>query len=75
MYVSRTLLLPVTPRLEAPVNTQTAENSLDSPRTGLSSAALVSPSTCFPAPSTSLPPVLVRLVFLWPLLALEGNSW
>ncbi|MPC08917.1 hypothetical protein E2C01_001515 [Portunus trituberculatus] len=28
-------------------NTQTAENSLDSPRTGLSSAALASPSTCF----------------------------
>ncbi|MPC61843.1 hypothetical protein E2C01_055920 [Portunus trituberculatus] len=59
-------------------NTQTAENSLDSPRTGLSSAALDSPSTRFPAPSTSLPPVLVRLVFLWPSLPpspLEVNSW
>ncbi|XP_045116754.1 uncharacterized protein LOC123507687 [Portunus trituberculatus] len=32
-----------------------------------------STSTCFTAPSTSLPLVLVRLVFLWPSLALEGD--
>ncbi|MPC46728.1 hypothetical protein E2C01_040454 [Portunus trituberculatus] len=56
-------------------NIQTTKNSLDSPRTGLSSDALVSPSTCFPAPSTGLLPVLVRSVFLWPSLALEGDSW
>ncbi|MPC18348.1 hypothetical protein E2C01_011227 [Portunus trituberculatus] len=41
-------------------NTQTAKSFLNSPRTGLFSAALASSSTCLPAPSTCLPPVFVR---------------
>ncbi|XP_045136312.1 uncharacterized protein LOC123519248 [Portunus trituberculatus] len=48
-------------------NTQTAQNSRDSSKTGLYSAALASPSTYFPAPSTSLPPVLSGGRFGWSL--------
>ncbi|MPC97289.1 hypothetical protein E2C01_092594 [Portunus trituberculatus] len=69
-------------RLEAPPrpNIQTAENSLDSKDWPL----LCCPGfTLYLLPgvvnesvsSVGETPVLVRLVFLWPSLRLEGDSW